>query len=85
MDTIGETIDTRREGLARRVVLNNEVAMPWLGLGVFMTEGDGDTEKVVLAAIEEGYRSIDTAALYGNERGVGAAVRNCGCRARSCS
>ncbi len=52
--------------------------MPWLGLGVWQMKGDAETERLVRAAIEFGYRSIDTAKIYGNERGVGRAVRFCG-------
>lgn len=49
--------------------------MPWLGLGVWQVESDAETEKVVRTAIDLGYRSIDTARIYGNERGVGQAIR----------
>lgn len=52
--------------------------MPWLGLGVFQIGSDAETASVVRKAVELGYRSIDTAALYGNERGVGEGVRTCG-------
>lgn len=68
------------EGLKAAVTLNNGARMPWLGLGVFQIRSDAETERVVRAAIDIGYRSIDTAALYGNERGVGQAVRACGLR-----
>jgi diketogulonate reductase-like aldo/keto reductase len=68
----------RAEGLRATVALNNAVCMPWFGLGVFQIAGDTETESVVRAAIAHGYRGIDTAALYGNERGVGRAVRTCG-------
>src|SRR6478752_382211 len=51
--------------------------MPQIGFGVFRIPDD-DTERTVLKAIECGYRSIDTASLYGNERGVGRAVARCG-------
>jgi diketogulonate reductase-like aldo/keto reductase len=61
-----------------RVVLNNGVNMPWLGLGVFMSREGGEVENAVRWALEAGYRSIDTAAAYGNERGVGKAVRESG-------
>jgi diketogulonate reductase-like aldo/keto reductase len=63
------------EGLKATVLLNNGVCMPWLGLGVFQIAGDAETEAVARTAIDQGYRSIDTAALYGNERGVGRALR----------
>jgi 2,5-diketo-D-gluconate reductase A len=55
------------------VQLNNAVSMPQIGFGVFRIP-DEDTERTVLEAIECGYRSIDTASLYGNERGVGRAI-----------
>lgn len=59
-------------------VLNNNVEMPWLGLGVFkMKEGD-ETENAIRAALDYGYRSIDTAAIYRNEEGVGRAIINSG-------
>lgn len=70
--------ETRVRGLGATVQLNNGVEMPWLGLGVFEISDDAEAERVVRRAIESGYRHIDTAALYGNERGVGAAVRTCG-------
>ena len=59
------------------VRLNNEVAIPRLGFGVFRIPEEA-TVRAVLTAIEYGYRSIDTAALYGNEAGVGEAVAACG-------
>jgi 2,5-diketo-D-gluconate reductase A len=59
------------------VQLNNAVSMPQIGFGVFRIP-DEDTERTVLEAIECGYRSIDTASLYGNERGVGRAIAACG-------
>ncbi len=55
------------------VTLNNGVAMPQVGFGVFQVPND-DTEAAVSAALEAGYRSIDTAAIYGNEEGVGRAI-----------
>lgn len=59
-------------------VLNNGVKMPWLGLGVWKVK-DGDEVSVsVRTAIEAGYRSIDTAAVYGNEAGVGEGIRQAG-------
>jgi 2,5-diketo-D-gluconate reductase A len=56
-----------------RVTLNNGVEMPQLGFGVFQVPDEEVTE-AVLAALECGYRSIDTAAGYENERGVGRAI-----------
>jgi diketogulonate reductase-like aldo/keto reductase len=61
-----------------RAVLNNGTKMPWLGLGVFMSRDGGEVETAVRWALEAGYRSIDTASVYGNERGVGKAVRESG-------
>ena len=59
-------------------VLNNGVELPWLGFGVFKVE-DGDVlEQAVSTALQIGYRSIDTASLYKNERGVGKAMRASG-------
>ncbi|RZQ61378.1 aldo/keto reductase [Amycolatopsis suaedae] len=59
------------------VKLNNDVSMPVLGLGVYKVP-DSDVAGVVHTAFEAGYRAVDTATLYGNERGVGLAVRNSG-------
>lgn len=58
--------------------LSNGVKMPWLGLGVWKVKDDGEAERSVASAIETGYRSIDTAAAYNNETGVGAGIRNSG-------
>ncbi len=57
--------------------LNNGVEIPVIGLGVFQTP-PAETTAAVLAALETGYRHIDTAAAYGNEREVGEAVRGSG-------
>ncbi|MFD7638420.1 aldo/keto reductase, partial [Streptomyces sp. NPDC059873] len=59
------------------VVLNNGVRIPQLGFGVFQV-GDEETTGAVLTALEAGYRSIDTAAVYGNENGVGRAIASSG-------
>lgn len=66
--------------LSSRVTLNNGVEMPWLGLGVWQgkPEDGPHVEAAVRTAIEAGYRSIDTASAYKNERGVGRAVRESG-------
>jgi methylglyoxal/glyoxal reductase len=58
--------------------LNNGVKMPWLGFGVFQIPEGEETYQAVLAALESGYRSIDTAAIYGNEASVGRAVMDSG-------
>jgi diketogulonate reductase-like aldo/keto reductase len=52
--------------------------MPWLGLGVWQTKDGEEVINAVKAAVETGYRSIDTAAGYNNEEGVGQAIRECG-------
>ncbi len=59
------------------VTLNNGVEIPQLGFGVFQIEPE-QTKKATLAALEVGYRHIDTAEMYGNEKGVGEAVRESG-------
>jgi 2,5-diketo-D-gluconate reductase A len=58
-------------------MLNDGTRMPQLGLGVFQVDDDR-AQVAVAAALDCGYRSVDTAALYGNERGVGVAVRSSG-------
>jgi diketogulonate reductase-like aldo/keto reductase len=55
------------------IVLNNGVEMPQLGFGVWQVPDD-EAERAVATALEAGYRSIDTAAIYGNEEGTGRAV-----------
>ena len=57
--------------------LNNNVKMPQLGFGVFQTPVN-ETKRAVLDAIEVGYRSFDTAQIYGNEVGVGEAILESG-------
>jgi diketogulonate reductase-like aldo/keto reductase len=57
------------------IVLNNGVEMPPIGLGVFQSPPD-ETRGAVAAALDIGYRHIDTAAAYGNEREVGEAAHS---------
>ena len=57
--------------------LNNGVSIPQLGFGVFKVP-PAETQRAVEAALEAGYRHIDTAAAYRNESGVGAAIRSSG-------
>lgn len=59
------------------VKLNNGVEMPILGFGVFQIPDNAECERVVIEAIETGYRLIDTAASYLNEAAVGSAIKNC--------
>jgi diketogulonate reductase-like aldo/keto reductase len=58
--------------------LNNGLVMPWLGLGVHRVSDGQEVEQAVRNALQIGYRSIDTASVYGNERGVGEAMRESG-------
>ena len=60
------------------LTLNNGVKIPQFGIGVFLIDGEDNTEKAVLEALKMGYRHIDTAHAYFNERGVGAAVKKSG-------
>jgi len=61
----------------KKITLNNGVEMPILGFGVFQIP-DNEAEKAVLDAIETGYRLIDTAASYRNEKAVGNAIKKGG-------
>ncbi|WP_347861647.1 aldo/keto reductase [Salimicrobium sp. PL1-032A] len=61
----------------KHVELHKNVKMPQLGFGVWQVETE-DAEPAVAKALETGYRSIDTAAIYGNERQVGHAIANSG-------
>jgi Aldo/keto reductases, related to diketogulonate reductase len=58
--------------------LNNGVQMPWLGLGVWKVTAEGEARRAIHAALEAGYRSIDTARIYKNEEDVGEAIRTSG-------
>ena len=60
-----------------QVALSNGVQMPQIGFGVFQVPAD-ETERVVSDALAAGYRHLDTAAVYGNEEGVGRAVKASG-------
>lgn len=57
------------------ITLNNGTKIPQFGLGVFQIEGNEATKKAVLEALAQGYRHIDTAHAYQNERGVGAGIK----------
>ena len=61
---------------SRQLQLNNGVSIPQVGLGVW--QAGGGTKKAVVAALAAGYRHIDTAAVYGNEAQVGAAIAEAG-------
>lgn len=61
------------------IELNNGVKMPQLGLGTFMlNDNNGEAYNAVLTALKSGYRHIDTAHAYGNERSVGRAIKDSG-------
>ena len=60
------------------IQLNNGVTMPLMGLGVFQVTDQQVCKESVLSALKTGYRLIDTAACYGNEKAVGEAVRESG-------
>lgn len=60
-----------------QITLNDGVTIPQLGFGVYQVPPE-DTKRAVLEALEVGYRHIDTAQMYGNEAGVGAAIAESG-------
>lgn len=60
--------------LKSTTTLHNGVKMPWVGLGVFLVKDGEEVVNSVKTALEAGYRSIDTAAVYKNEEGVGKAI-----------
>jgi len=61
-----------------KTTLNNGVLMPLLGIGVFQIKEGEDVENAIQKALEEGYRSIDSAMIYENEVGVGKAIKSSG-------
>ena len=63
--------------LNKKMKLHNGVEIPVIGLGTWLID-DSVVEEAVIKAIKLGYRHIDTAEAYGNERGVGAAIKHCG-------
>lgn len=65
------------ENTVPEITLNDGQKIPQLGFGVFMVDPD-ETERIVTDALEAGYRHIDTAAIYGNEDGVGRAIAKSG-------
>lgn len=66
---------TQQLHLQSSTELSNGIQMPWVGLGVFQVEEGAELVEAVKAAIRFGYRSVDTAAIYGNESGVGQGIR----------
>jgi diketogulonate reductase-like aldo/keto reductase len=65
--------------------LKNGVKMPMLGFGVFQVTDPEGCRKAVLCALENGYRSIDTAQAYGNEEAVAKPLKTAAFREMSCS
>ncbi|MEW4022141.1 aldo/keto reductase [Bacillus sp. YAF8] len=61
--------------LQAKATLHNGVEMPWFGIGVFKVEEGAELVNAVKTALAHGYRSVDTAAIYGNEEGVGEGIR----------
>jgi diketogulonate reductase-like aldo/keto reductase len=70
--------DNMISSIKDRVTLNNGVKMPWLGLGVWKVTEPAELDFAVKTALKVGYRAIDTADAYGNEEGVGKAIRESG-------
>ncbi len=58
--------------------LHNGVEMPYFGLGVYLSEDGKEVTNAVKWALQDGYRHIDTASIYGNEEGVGVGIRESG-------
>lgn len=61
-----------------KMKMNNGIEIPQFGLGVYLTKSGNECVNAVKWALEAGYRHIDTARIYGNEKDVGEAVRNSG-------
>lgn len=64
--------------LRETTTLHNGVKMPWFGLGVYKVKDGSEASESVRIAIQNGYRSIDTAAIYKNEEGVGQGIKESG-------
>jgi diketogulonate reductase-like aldo/keto reductase len=60
------------------ITLNNGVKIPQLGLGTWQSQDGNEVESAVADALKAGYRLIDTAAVYGNEKGIGRAIKKSG-------
>lgn len=68
----------KENNLMQKIKLNNGVEMPILGFGVYQIPDAAECERCVIDAINTGYRLIDTAVSYMNEKAVGNAIKNCG-------
>lgn len=71
-------MNNKENSLKQTVTLNNGISMPILGLGVWKTKSGKECKEAVLNALEAGYRHIDTARIYDNEKDVGQAIRESG-------
>jgi methylglyoxal/glyoxal reductase len=69
---IGQNLKLMPESMLK---MNNGLDIPVLGLGVWQAKAGREVEDAVIWALETGYRLIDTARIYGNEEGVGRAIR----------
>ena len=65
-------------GIETKVILNNGIGMPVFGLGTYLSGSSQETQDIVAYALEIGYRHIDTARFYGNERDIGKAIKKSG-------
>jgi len=61
-----------------KIKLYNNQIIPQFGIGVYQISNNDECEKVCLEAFKQGYRHIDTAHIYGNEKGVGSAIKKSG-------
>jgi len=75
--TMNDTNAQERKNAVPKLKLNNGIEMPQFGLGTY-TASTADCKAACLVALQNGYRHIDTAHAYGNESGVGAAVKESG-------
>lgn len=76
------TLNTERKDPLKEITdlqgtfeLHNGIIMPYMGLGVYLSKEGQEVIKAVQWAIEAGYRHIETAAIYGNEEGVGMGIQ----------
>ena len=68
--------ENMKENTNNTIKLNNGIEMPQLGLGVFRVEDSSELINAIKVAIKNGYRSIDGAAIYGNEEAMGEGIRH---------
>lgn len=66
------------KNLQSKKTLHNGIGIPYVGLGVYQMKDPSETVQAVKSAIETGYLSVDTAAVYGNEESVGQGVKESG-------